>query len=185
MEGTILNKLSFRAGKFFTPFGKHNLLHTHSFPFIDAPLINEEILGEEGLNETGMGVDYRIPAPWLSSLSLQFLEGENDLFSSPANDDFLYLAHWKNVMGFTSDLTTELGGSFAYGKNDLRANGHTDLYGANLTFKWEPAGHDEHRKLIWQTEYIQADAEVDKKGFYSLAQYQFAKRWWGQSRYDF
>mgnify|MGYP000412751515 CR=1 FL=1 len=29
---------------------KHNLLHTHSYPFIDTPIVNETILGEEETN---------------------------------------------------------------------------------------------------------------------------------------
>jgi hypothetical protein len=183
----VTNNLSFRAGKFFTPFGKHNLLHTHAFPFIDAPLINEEILGEEGINEVGVGAALLLPTPWFSEINLLLLEGDNDLFNGPLNDDFLYMTHLKNLVELTDELTAELGGSFAYGRNDL-VNGpynSTTLVGADLTFKWKPSGRELYRTLIWQSEFIQSSRDVDKKGFYTLVQYQFARRWWAQGRYDF
>jgi hypothetical protein len=183
----VTNNLSFRAGKFFAPFGKHNLLHTHAFPFIDAPLINEEILGEEGINEVGIGAALLLPTPWFSEIDLLFLEGENDLFDGALNDDFLYLAHWKNLVDLTGELTAELGGSFAYGRNDLVTGPYnfTTLAGADLTFKWKPSGRELYRTLIWQTEFINSSRDVDKKGVYSLVQFQFARRWWIQGRYDF
>ena len=187
-EVLILNNLSLRAGKFFAPFGKHNLLHTHAFPFIDAPLINEEILGEEGINEIGVGLAYLLPTPWFSEIQVQFLEGENEaLFNGPLNDDFLYLAHLRNLLDITPDLTAELGGSFAYGKNDA-INGpynHTELAGVDLTFKWKPGGRERYRALTWMTEFIHSSRDIDKKGLYTLLQYQFARSWWIQGRYDF
>lgn len=183
----VANNLSFRAGKFFAPFGKHNQLHTHAFPFIDAPLINEEILGEEGINEVGVGAALLLPTPWFSEIDLLFLEGDNDLFSGPANDDFLYLAHWKNLVDLTDELTAELGGSFGYGRNDLAVGPYkyTTLTGADLTFKWKPSGRELYRTLVWQTEFIQSSRDVVKQGIYTLLQYQFARRWWVQGRYDF
>lgn len=183
----VTNNLSFRAGKFFTPFGKHNQLHTHAFPFIDAPLINEEILGGEGINEVGVGAALLLLTPWFSEIDLLFLEGENPLFDGALNDDFLYMAHWKNLVELSDELTAELGGSFAYGRNELASGpyNYTTLAGADLTFKWKPAGRELYRTLIWQTEFINSSRDVDKKGIYSLVQYQFARRWWIQGRYDF
>ncbi len=187
-EVLLLNNLSLRAGKFFAPFGKHNLLHTHAFPFVDAPLINEEILGEEGINEIGVGLAYLLPTPWFSDIQFQFLEGENEgLFNGPLNDDFLYLVHLKNLVDLTPDLTAELGGSFAYGRNDL-VNGpynHTELAGVDVTFKWKPGGREKYRSLTWMTEFINSSRDIDKKGMYTLLQYQFARKWWVQGRYDF
>lgn len=183
----LTNNLSFRGGKFFAPFGKHNLLHTHSFPFVDAPLINEEILGEEGINEVGFGVSFLLPITWFSEIDLQFLEGDNDLFNGPSNNDFLPLAHWKNLVDLTDELTAELGGSFAYGRNDLVTGpyNHTTLVGADLTFKWKPSSRELYRTLIWQTEFMHSSREVDKQGIYSFLQYQFERRWWVQGRYDY
>lgn len=186
-EALIAKNLSLRAGKFFTEFGKHNLLHTHVYPFIDQPLVNEEILGEEGLNEIGMSLDALLPLPFFSSLSLQFLEGDNDLFAGPLNDDFLYLVHSKNLFDLTADLTAELGVSFATGRNGapLDSDDHTHLAGADLTFKWKPAGRELYRTFIWQSEFMNASGVNEARGVYSLLRYQFARRWWAQGRYGF
>jgi len=186
-RGLITNGLSFQVGKFFTAFGKHNLLHSHSFPFIDAPLINEEILGEEGLNEVGVGANYLLPIPWYSEINLQFLEGENALFNGPLNDDFLYLGHFKNLLDVNDELTAELGGSYAYGKNDTITgpNRSTHLTGLDLTFKWKPFGREQYKTFVWQNEFLHSSRDVNKNGIYTLMQYQFHKRWWAQGRYDF
>jgi len=41
LPGDIMPRgLSLKVGKFFTEFGKHNVLHTHQFPFIDRPLVS-------------------------------------------------------------------------------------------------------------------------------------------------
>jgi len=186
-EAVIARSLSLRAGKFFAAFGKHNLLHTHSYPFIDRPIVNEEILGSEGLNEGGAGLDYLLPLPFFSSLSLQFLQGDNDLFSGPRNDDFLYLLHWKNLVDLTADLTAELGGSYATGRNDnpVAESDRTHLAGADLTFKWKPAGRERYRSLVWQSEFMDVSGVAEARGVYSLLQYQFAQRWWVQGRYDY
>ena len=45
--------LGLKLGKFFLPFGKHAPLHTHHFPFLEAPLAVSTYLGA-GLTETGV-----------------------------------------------------------------------------------------------------------------------------------
>ena len=61
LETISLPMLTIRAGKFKLALGKHNLLHTHVFPFIDSPLINQELMGEEGLNEAAISMDLLQP----------------------------------------------------------------------------------------------------------------------------
>ncbi|QPJ66221.1 MAG: hypothetical protein G3M78_12785 [Candidatus Nitrohelix vancouverensis] len=180
------NNLSLTAGKFFTAFGKHNLLHTHAFPFIDAPLANEEIFGEEGLNEIGLGVNYLLPTSFFSELTFQFLEGDNAQFAAKFNDDFAYLGHSKNLWELNDETTMELGASYAYGKNSFNSIDYDETYlaGGDLTLKWSPAGRETYRSLVWQTELITSTREQVKTGVYTLAQYQFAKQWWIQGRYD-
>jgi hypothetical protein len=183
----VTGDLSLTAGRFFAPFGKHAQLHTHAFPFIDAPLVVENILGEEGLNEVGLGLAWLLPTPWYSEIYLVVLEGDNPLFNGALNDDLLYFTRWKNLFDISDELTMEMGGSFAYGRNELGSGPYdtTQVSGADLTFKWRPAGRERYRTLIWQSEFISSSRDVDKKGVYSLAQFQFARRWWIQGRYDY
>ncbi|NIR53005.1 MAG: hypothetical protein GWN55_10840, partial [Phycisphaerae bacterium] len=191
----LMNRLALRAGQFFTHFGKHNLLHQHQFPFIDAPLVNRELFGEEGLLEVGAGLNYLVPVPWYSELIFEFLDGGNDLFNAPLNDDFAYLAHTKNLWDLDENTTVELGGSYVTGRNSFSGgavNTKSQAAGANLTLKWKPAQRLRYKTLVWQTEYLGAWQETGpatpdetKGGLYSYVQYQFKERWWIQGRYDY
>jgi hypothetical protein len=191
----LIDRFALRAGQFFTHFGKHNLLHQHQFPFIDAPLVNQELFGEEGLLEVGAGLNYLVPVPWYSELIFEFLDGGNELFDAPLNDDFAYLFHTKNLWDLDEDTTFELGGSYVTGRNGATGGGaHTqsEAAGANLTVKWKPAERLRYQTLVWQTEYLGSWRETgpgtpdeNLGGIYSYLQYQFLERWWVQGRYDY
>ena len=192
----LIDRLALRAGQFFTHFGKHNLLHQHQYPFIDAPLVNQEILGDEGLLEEGAGLSYLVPVPWYSELIFEFLEGSNEnLFNAPLNDDFAYLFHTKNLWDLDEDTTLEFGGSYITGRNGTTggaAHALSQAAGANLTVKWKPAQRLRYQTLVWQTEYLgswqetgPATPDENKGGIYSYLQYQFQERWWLQGRYDY
>ena len=192
----LMDRFALRAGQFFTHLGKHNLLHQHQFPFIDAPLVNQELFGEEGLLEVGAGLNYLVPLPWYSELIFELLEGNNEnLFDAPLNDDFAYLIHTKNLWDLDEDTTLELGGTYVTGRNGATGGGahsQSEIAGANLTVKWKPAERLRYQTLVWQTEYIGSWRETgpgapdeNLGGIYSYLQYQFLERWWVQGRYDY
>lgn len=189
-ESIAIPALTLKIGKFKAAFGKHNLLHTHAFPFIDAPLANKALLGDEGLNDAGLSVAWLTPLPWYSELTLQVLrgQGENEQFKSPRAGDKVGVAHWKNLWDLSEDLTMEAGVSYAQGANSYRES--TSLAGADLTFKWRPSTNGRSASLIWGTEYLtraREQAGVDEEqasGWSSFLQYQFAERWAGLYRYD-
>jgi hypothetical protein len=188
-EGLITRNLSFKVGKFLTPFGKHNQLHTHAFPFIDLPVVNEEILGEEGLNEVGIGASYILPTEWFSEFTFQVLDGANTKqFNGPAGSDFAYLFRQNNLWDLNNETTMEFGGSYVYGQNNLTPpssfDNYTHLAGGDLTFKWRPSGREAYKSITWQTEFIGSYRENTQQGWYTMLQHQFAKKWWIQGRYS-
>jgi hypothetical protein len=198
VDALLTAGLSLRAGKWFQTFGKHNFLHTHQFPFVDKPLVNEEIFGEEALNEVGFGLNYLAPTPWYTEFVFNVLEGANDsLFNGPLNDDFAYLFHLKNLWDINEETTVELGGSYSFGRNSIGSpNGDTQIVGGNFTVKWVPSQRARYNQVEWQTEYISSSKETgvtgavdnpdeDKAGIYSYLKYQFAQNWWAQARYGF
>ena len=77
VETISLPVVTLKAGKFKAALGRHNQLHTHAFPFIDAPIVNRKVLGDEGLNEVGLSASTLIPAPWFMEITAQVLGGEN------------------------------------------------------------------------------------------------------------
>ena len=198
-ESIALPLVTLRAGKFKAAFGKHNQMHTHAFPFVDQPLVNTAFLGGEGLNDVGISAAVLLPIGWYSEITGQVLSGKTETdqaFNSRSTNDNVYLLHLKNLWDVSDDLTLEFGLSDAYGKNEPRdttiapANGNTNLYGGDLTFKWRPANGGKYHAMIWSTEYMNLSANRSSsfdrgQGYASWVQYQFAQRWWAQVRSEY
>lgn len=184
---------SLKLGKFYPAFGKHNLLHAHQFPFIDQPLISQSIFGGEGLTEPGVDISYLLPTAWFSELTFQALAGENEgLFRADdgAKRRGAYLGHWKNFFDLGDETTLEWGQSYIGGRNSGPGHNLSQAVGTDLTLKWRPLSMAQERGLIWQSEYMYFTEDLGRDGFnrggglYSSLQYQFARRWWVQGRYD-
>lgn len=179
--------LQARAGKFLLPFGKHNTLHTHAWPFINAPLANMVLLGGEGLGETGAELSWLAPVPWYLELSAGAVDGSSPLFAPSDSEELAWQGHVKNVLDLSDAITLELGGSGITGRN---SNGdRTTAAGADATLKWIPVGQELTRALILQAEWIRVLREQPgddwrRSGAYALAQCRFMRGWWVQGRYD-
>jgi len=184
---------SLKLGKFFAGFGKHNLLHAHQFPFIDPPLINQFLFGSEGLREPGVGISYLLPTSWFSELTAQGMAGETEGFfrdSEEAKRRGAYLGHWKNFFDLTDSTTLEVGNSYVAGRNTSPGHPLSQAVGLDVTMKWRPAERATEKALMWQSEYMyftqgrKLEPSIRGGGLYSSLQYQFARRWWVQGRYD-
>ncbi len=194
LETIALPRVTVKAGKFRTAFGKHNQLHTHAFPFIDAPLIHQTLLGDEGLNEIGVSASALLPASWYSEFIVQAFSNSNaDLYNGPKSGQMAGLARFKNLWDLSESLTGELGVSGTTGKNSFDQT--SSVLGADLTFKWRPSVGGKYQAWIWSTEYLSAHRKgftdstsglsTEKLGgIATWMQYQFAQRWWIQARYE-
>lgn len=151
----FLRGVTLRAGKFYLPFGRHNALHTHAFPFVDAPLTNVAFLGHHGLNEAAVEAAVLVPLPWFLEVSAFAANGDNEvLFHAPRGRDLAYGGRLHTLIELGESVTTEIGGSYAGGRNV--AEGWTHVLGGDLTLRWRPASRERYHQLIWQSEYIQA-----------------------------
>ena len=184
---------SLKLGKFYAGFGKHNLLHAHQFPFIDRPLINQAVFGDEGLKEPGLGLSYLLPTSWFSELAFQGFAGENESLFRAGEESKrrgAYLGHWKNFFDVSDSTTLEFGNSYVAGRNSDAGHRLSQAIGVDLTMKWRPLRQATEKGLVWQNEYIYFSRDRDRDpasrggGFYSSLQYQFARNWWIQGRYD-
>lgn len=191
-EVTHIPQTTLKVGKFKTAFGKHNLLHTHAFPLVEAPLANTTLLGEEGLNDIGLSAAVLLPTPWFSELTAQYLRGagESTAFNSPTPGDAVGLAHWKNLWELSEAMTFEAGVSYAKGDNAVKSN--TTLLGADLTLKWRPTAGGKYKSWILASEFIQrslgqsgAAEDEEGTGWNVWGKYQFAERWAAIGRFDF
>lgn len=195
LETISLPAVTIRAGKFKMAIGKHNQLHTHAFPFIDAPLIHKRLLGDEGLNDAALSAAVLLPTSWYSEIIFQgFSLSNEDLFKSASSGETGGLVHLKNLFDFSDDLTLELGLSGVSGKNQF--DELSTLLGTDLTFKWRPSVGGKYQALIWSSEYLDGrrkgltdsttgDSIERLGGVATWIQYQFAERWWIQARYEF
>jgi hypothetical protein len=188
-ETIAIPSLTLRVGKFKAYVGKSNTLHTHAFPFLESPLINTALLGDEGLNEAGVSAAYLLPTDaWFSELTVQVLDGESaDLFGSPTSGDVATNIHWANLVELNDALTGELGLTSTLGKNS--AGGDTSLMGVDLTFKYRPLEGGKYKSIAFSTEYLTGNrenfSEMEKvDGLASALKYQFLQRWNAGARYE-
>src|SRR6185295_14396952 len=67
--------LLMKVGKMKAQFGKVNTMHSHTLPWVDAPLPMQNLLGgEEGLNDSGVSISKLIMNPFM------FLEATGEVY---------------------------------------------------------------------------------------------------------
>jgi hypothetical protein len=188
VETISIPNFTFKLGKSKMPLGRHNQLHPHAYPFVNAPLINENILGDEGLTEVGYGVSGLLPFTWFSELNLNYVQGDNeDLFGSDRKKSKVIVGRFKNMWELSDAATFEFGVSGAKGEN--KDHRYTALAGVDMTFKWRPTKGGKYQSLEWGTEYLEKDrkgaTDGELSGVVSYIKYQFKERWFAQYRYDY
>jgi len=170
--------LKLKGGKFLSSFGRLNSQHQHFWSFSDAPLIYKSILGEEGINETGLQLTYLAPLPFFLQLGTELFQGDNEFnfnrFGFTLNTkqdltgDDIVIKDTKKPNLFTSFIkaswdigNTSILTGLSHATGDTRINtindfnealaGKTNLYNFELTIK-----HiiDSYRYLQFQGEYI-------------------------------
>lgn len=189
-ESSAISGVTLRVGKFKAAMGKHNLLHTHAFPFIQAPLANQYLLGDEGLNDAGVSAAVNVPAAWKNEITFQYLrgDGENEEFKSPSPGDGVGLVNWNNSFQLSEKLAFQASASYAAGNNTFKEE--TQLTSADLALEWSPEQNSHHNSVLWAFEYLQRmqaqDAVADEKssGIATWVQYYFADHWAGLYRFD-
>src|SRR5207244_2954081 len=151
--------LQLKLGKLRGTFGKHGLLHTHAFPFIQAPIVMANTIGDEGFKDAGLEAAWLTPLPWFAELTggaYQAIATDDehplDLGSS-RHDNVPFLGHFKNQFDLNDVTTLEVGQSFVQGRGsdgDLHS-----AFGADVTVRNVPARNSNRRGWILMGEYLQ------------------------------
>jgi len=185
--------LTAKVGKMKALFGKANTWHPHVSPWVDQPLVISGFLGGEGLNDSGISVSKLFPNSFAyTEGTLEVFRGRVDgVFDAEKANDLFYNAHLKFFRDLSENSNFELGTSFARGtaerSEDLPAGGGSNQFaGLDLTYRWKPLSQSD-RSFIGRAELIANDRSgVDGNafGFYTAAQYQFARRWFAGLRLD-
>lgn len=188
VETTSIPDVTFKIGKFKASLDRQNLMHTHALPFIDASLIDQRMVGDS-LNEVGVSTAVLMPVNWFSEVTLQALQGQNEiLFNSTNRNSLPTLLHLRNLWDLSDELTMDWGLTGLYGANSY--DNYTHVYGSDVTFKWQPLEGGKYRALNFTMEYLSGDIAGDPDGEFlngasTWLQYKFAEEWWAQARYDY
>jgi hypothetical protein len=173
--------LQVKAGQFFAEFGRHNPMHPHAWAFVDQPLVLARLLGGEGLRNVGARVSWLAPTPFYTELLLGVLNGEGETAYSFRNsdntygrtpvdrgvsalDDLLYVPRVTSSFDLTDTQTLVVGASGAFGANDSGSDTSTQIYGADVYWKWRPERAQRGFPFVsWQTEgmYRRYEAGAD------------------------
>jgi hypothetical protein len=167
--------LQLKGGQFFAAFGRLNPTHPHTWDFADTPLVNGLFLGPDGLRGVGAQGSWTLPLPWYSQLIFASQNGRGSTgfsFRNPGEDgmffdrittdrevrglqDFVWIPRFENSFNL-SETQTVLGGvSGAFGSNETGANSRTQIYGADLLYKWKSARAEGGFPFVkWQTEFM-------------------------------
>lgn len=186
-----------RVGKMRAAFGKVNTMHNHVLPFVDRPLVTQNLVGgEDGIDDAGVSVERIIPFPkgiFLSATGQLFRgdSGEDDelVFQSHRKNDVSTVAHLRGYKDLSESTNLELGASYARGHNDLGSDFITSLYGVDATLRWKPLRRAIYNSFVARSEFIWSQRheplfEQRAFGMYASGEYQFKRRWFVGGRYD-
>src|SRR6266699_1220333 len=167
--------LQLKAGQFFAAFGRLNPVHPHAWEFVDTPLVNGLFLGPDGLRGVGAQTSWTLPLPWYSQLIFASQNGRGGTgfsFRNPGDDgmffdrittdrearglqDFVWIPRFENSVNLSDTQTVLAGVSGAFGSNETGANSRTQIYGADLLYKWKSARAEGGFPFVkWQTEFM-------------------------------
>ena len=197
-----------RAGKMRSAFGKVNTLHNHVLPWIDRPVVSGNLVGgEDGIDDAGFSVTRILPAPkglFLEGTGQLFRGDSSDVFKNSQRSDVSVVGHLRGYGDISESTNLDLGVSYARGHNDFGSSFITDLYGIDATLRYKPLRRAIYKSFVGRGEFIWSQRQQPTAppclagtcplgvapnfqrafGFYTSADYQFARRWFVGGRID-
>ena len=181
--------LQLKAGQYFTDFGRLNPQHPHQWEFVDQPLVNTRMLGDDGLRGTGARVSWFLPTrtPVEMIAGMQNANGNTmRSFAGPAEDgppfgrqadrpvrtlgDVVLSGRADASLDLSDEMPSLLGVSGAFGPSGASRAGSTSIVGADLTVKWTPLANDHGFPFVafqseWMRRHAGYDAFVEGRSF--------------------
>jgi hypothetical protein len=182
-----------KVGKMRSAFGKVNTMHNHVLPWVERPLVTNNLVGgEDGIDDAGVSIERILPAPkgiFLEATGQVFRGDSADVFHSSRRSDVSAVAHLRGYHDINESTNVDLGVSYARGHNDLGTDFLTHLYGVDATVRWKPLRRSIYHSFVGRSEFIWSDrqqlpATQKSFGYYASADYQLARRWFVGGRFD-
>jgi hypothetical protein len=189
--------LQLKAGKMRAAFGRVNTMHNHVLPWIDRPLVMQDLVGgEDGIDDAGLSLSRIIPAPKNIFLegTAQIFRGDSDgVFQAFRRSDVSTVEHLRAYRDVSESTNIDLGASYARGHTPF-GSGSNQLFGIDATLRWKPLRRSIYRSFVARSEFIWARTGVSAVqfttrpitpfGYYVSADYQLARRWFLGGRFD-
>ena len=186
-----------KVGKMRSAFGKVNTMHNHVLPWVDRPLVTNNLVGgEDGLDDAGVSIQRILPAPkgiFLEATGQLFRgdsgDAQSPLFLASNKNDVSTVAHLRAYRDLTESTNLDFGLSYARGHNDQGSDFLTHLYGIDATLRWKPLRRSIYHSFVGRGEFIwsqrqQLPTEQRSFGFYTSGDYQLGRRWFVGGRFD-
>ncbi len=185
---TLPAGLLLKAGKMRAQFGKVNPMHTHIVPWGDRPLVSRNLLGgDEGLADSGVSVSRIIPNSFMFLEGIgEVYQGASSVFQTDRRSRLMWLGRVRGYRDLNENANVDIGASFAHGPTDVGEDLDKKLFGVDVTFRWKPLQRAIYRQFVGRTEFMWSATPAAPRafGFYSSADYQFARRWFVGARLD-
>jgi hypothetical protein len=193
--------LQLKVGEMRAAFGKVNTLHNHVLPWIDRPLVSQNLVnGEDGIDDAGLSLSRILPAPkgiFLEGTAQVFRGDTENLFRADKRSHLSTVGHLRLYHDISESTNVDLGGSFARGHSPF-ADAWNQLYGADVTLRWKPLRRAIYHSFVLRNELIWSRTvgspirspfpipvtTITPFGFYVSGDYQLGRRWFLGGRFD-
>src|SRR5262245_48154139 len=190
--------LLLKVGKMRAEFGKVNTIHNHALPYIDRPLVSNNLVdGEEGIDDAGFSLSRFLQGPknWFLQGTAQVFRGDSsDLFTANRRQDVSVIGHVRAYKDLKDSTNLDLGASYARGHNELGSHFITTLYGADATLRWKPLSRAIYHSILFRNEFVWSARDQLSPtntfqtqhafGLYSSLEYRANRRWTVAGRFD-
>lgn len=195
---TPLPRTSLKLGKFFFDTGRLNSIHRHDWPFTNAPLVHQQLFGDEGVDQAGGEAKFLFPWEFFQELTVGVFNGktfghthtEGAIKQNPLGNVRL-----KQFFPLTESLGWQFGFSGLRFHPDTNSNKHTEMYGADTLVKWQLAPGFRIQAIgeVWYLETRQknkrpfdaaAPPVETRLGGYSFLELQFLEHYYAGIRTD-
>jgi len=196
--------LLLKVGKMRAEFGKVNTIHNHALPWIDRPLVTNNLVGgEDGINDAGMSLSHFIPAPkgWFMEGTAQVYRGDSDdVFRAYRRQDLSVVGHVRAYRDLSESTNLDLGVSYTRGNSAGLITApnpsafFTNIYAGDATLRWKPLRRAIYKNLLFRTELFWSARDQLSPlnifqtqhafGLYASADYRLNRRWTVGGRFD-
>jgi hypothetical protein len=200
--------LQLKVGKMRAAFGRVNTTHNHVLPWIDRPLVSQNLVGgEDGIDDAGLSLSRILPSPkglFLEGTAQIFRGDSENVFAAPRRSDVAGVGHLRAYSDLSESTNIDFGASYARGHSPY-ADGINQLYGGDVTLRWKPLRRAIYHSFVARSEFIWARTSVSQGyltgtpaspftgsprslakpfGFYASGDYQINRRWIFGGRFD-